>query len=739
MADDSSYHGFPAKNVPEKEKNERWHKDFILAIMHETITGGWASLTSWNINNNYNTYQSMDTGKELDFIQTAEDGQELPAIWIDYNSIRSKIKVMMGELIRKGFRVEVESINSDAKTKKMEIKNQMLARMTTSRLHKLMMEQVGLPLDEVMDFEASGFIPNSQEELETFMSSKYKDNTEIIMEAALKYNIEFYKWKFNRLRAFRDILIAGRCHAVNEIRNGFPQMRILDPRRVVFDPHATDDFLTDATYWGHIRYISYEDAIEQYGLTKTEIDEIGEKIKSSEDYYGWLGATVNRGFETFTPFISSNDSGGGPRIMVFEAEWYDKKQIKYMPSVDPHGNEHVHILEKGSKEYNSKKAKTKYIINIRKGALVGGYIMKEWGEAKNQPRSIDNPATTRFSLVSLLPDYLNFRTVSKVDELTGLQKLKNIVLYKMQLEVNTAGKKGFGYDVAMLPEDLELEDVMYFMKSSGLIPFDSRKEGMPIAGAPIVAYDGSLGTNIQQLLSVAMFVESQMQEVTGINDARQGAAAASALVGVTETNLFQSNMATEQYYELFRQWESRLFEGQANLIKIAWGQHKEKFAPILGDIGMDFLTLDEDVDLNDYGAFVKAEPLIFEDKNALQQITMAALQAQNIDFRDALILLTEDDPKVGIRKFFAIQDRRDKANAEAAKAEALIEQGRLAADQESKNSQIDLQENHKTSRDVKVQGMKDNRETERAKIKAGSQREGLEVGIIKEVMKQENE
>jgi len=733
MADSSSYHGFPKKNLPESQKDEKWHKDFVLSIMHETLSGGWASLTSWSINDNYNKYQSMDSGKDTEFIQSAEDGKELPAIWIDYNSIRSKVKVMIGELIKKGFNIQVESINSEARTKKMEIKNQLLARMTTSRLHNEVMEEAGIPIGELIDFEASGFIPNSEAELETFMKSKYKDNMEIIMEAALRYNVEYYKWKMKRIHAFRDVMIAGRCFGVNEIRNGYPQPRILDPRRVVFDPHATDDFLTDASYWGHIRYISYEDAIEQYGLTETEIEELGERNKTGNDLNGWGGAAVGVGQETFTPFLNM-DGNGGTRIMVFEAEWYDRKEVKYTITEDQYGNEHLHMLEEGTKYSKKDNIKTKYIINVRRGALVGGYIMKEWGEAKNLPRSIDNPAVTRLSLVALLPDYLNFRTVSKVDELGGLQKLKNILMYKIQLEINTAGKKSFFYDVSLLPEGFELEDVMYYLKSSGIGVYDSRKEGLPIAGAPVVNVDGSLGNNIGQYLDVAMFVEKQMEVVTGINEARQGAAAASALVGVTEANLFQSNMTTEQYYELFREWESRMFQAQADLIKVTWAQQRDKFAPIIGDLGIDFLTLDQDVDLTDYAIFAKSMPLILEDKQMLHNLTQMALQAGAIDFSDALTLLTENDSKIGIRKFHAIQDRKAQMMADQQQQQSMVEQGNEAAAQESKLAEIDAKEGHVTAREVRTEGMKTDREVQRAKIKAASGERQLEAGILKQAM-----
>lgn len=739
MAESSAYFSFPQKNIPDKQKNEKWHRDYVLAIMSETMSSGWASLSSYNINNNFNVYQSQDVSEELDFVQQAEDGKELPAIWIDYNSIRSKIKVMIGELIRKGFKIEVEAINEDAMTKKMEIKHQMLARMTVSRLNNDVMQQQGLPIDEAMDFEASGFIPGTMEELETFMRSKYKSNTELVMETALRYNIEVYKWKYKRMAAFRDVMIGGRCHAIHRIRNGYPQIDLLDPRRVVFDPNASDDFLTDAAYFGHIRYVTYEDAIEEYGLTKKEIDDLETKAMEGTNFFGWPGANVGAGFETFNPFISESGQPNGSRILVFEAWWLDKKKIKSKTTVDKYGGEHTHLIEEDSKGANGKNVKDSYSIIVRTATLIGGWLTKDWGEDKNMPRSVDNPSITKLPVTSLLPDYLNFRTVSKVDEISGLQKLKNIILYKIQLEINTAGKKAMFYDIALMPEDFEMEDIMYYLKSSGIAPFDSRKEGIPIQGAPVVNVDGSLGNNIGQFLEMAMYVERQMEVITGINEARQGAASANALVGVTEANLFQSNMATEQYYDQFRDWESRIFQHHADLIKITWAHKREQFAPILGDIGIDFIALDEDVDLDDYAVFVKSQPMLLEDKSMLHNMVNVALQSQQITLSDALILLTEDDAKVGIRKFLAIQERKDAQAAQAQQQEFMMQEAAAAEAREGRMAEIDNKEGHITRRELTSQSMKDNRELERAKIKSGSDKERLEADILKTVIKEQNE
>src|SRR5690606_31844152 len=126
------------------------------------------------------------------------------------------------------------------------------------------------------------------------------------------------------------------------------------------------------------------------------------------------------------------------------------------------------------------------------------------------------------------------------------------------------------------------------------------------------------------------------------------------------------------------------------LVKIAWA-NKEVFAPIIGDIGVDFLSNDIDVDLQDYSIFIEYIPSILRDQQSLQGLVMAAMQSQQISLIDAMKILREKDIVMAINKFEKSIMRREKQQQAQAMAQqqqeqqfqAQQQQAQLAAQQEA--------------------------------------------------------
>ena len=81
---------FPNITVPEKEKDEDYHKKFVQAITNRGAADGFASRFSI-ANECVNFYLGLQSGDEFDFLQKAEDGEVLPAQWINYNKINVKM------------------------------------------------------------------------------------------------------------------------------------------------------------------------------------------------------------------------------------------------------------------------------------------------------------------------------------------------------------------------------------------------------------------------------------------------------------------------------------------------------------------------------------------------------------------------------------------------------------------------------------------------------------------------
>jgi hypothetical protein len=120
-------------------------------------------------------------------------------------------------------------------------------------------------------------------------------------------------------------------------------------------------------------------------------------------------------------------------------------------------------------------------------------------------------------------------------------------------------------------------------------------------------------------------------------------------VGVTNSALLQSNLVTATYFKGFERFCNRVMNHQARLIKICWAG-KEVFAPIIGDVGIDFLKDNIDISLDEFDVVVQTLPPLVQDRQKLEQIVMAAIQSGSLELVDALDIMLEPDTRAAVRK-----------------------------------------------------------------------------------------
>jgi hypothetical protein len=597
--------------------------------------------------NAYEFYNGTDVGEEFKYLQTAEDGDALPARWINFNKIKVKIDVLLGELTSKGYEIDVSATNKAAVSRKLKRKNEMLVDVRMREVFETFEEAYGMPIR--MDRN----LPDNEHDVEAYFNYSYKEKSEIIMRSALKYVAKKMNWDYERLAMFRDLLICGRVVAKSEIKRGLPYVRRIDPRNFVFDRYATDDYLTDATFMGEVHYYGIGDAAEKYGLTRKQIEDVyrnykasrGRNLQPQRDYTGYFRDADGISF--------FKEERGELRVLVFEAVWEDFKTMKKKYSTDKYGDLHIKSIKDGETGKDIKSAN--YRI-WRHGVLVGGELLQEYGEVKNMTRSVDDPYDTPSPYFGMIPNYINGRGVSKVMQMMGIQKLIDMTMYNMQLAMARAGTKVLLYDISQLPDQYSFETMIKYMKSVGIAPIDSAKDGMPSNFNQFREIDMTLSDSVRQYLEIVGHLDDQLNQVTGVSSARQGQQQyATTAVGVHQQSMIQSHMATQTLFDEFAKLSTMIFTHQAGLIKYAWADN-ERFAPIIGETGIDFLAEDIDLDLDDYGAFIEIVPPMIDDITMFHELVVASLQAGAMGepgraFLNAIKILREKDIDVAIEKY----------------------------------------------------------------------------------------
>lgn len=665
---------FPKLTVPLSEKDEGWHKKFVQAITNRAISDGFASRYSV-ANDCVNYYLGLQGSESFDYMMKAEDGETLPAEWMNLDKIRPKIDLLIGELAAKGYEIDVKALNKEAKVRKLQEKKRLLVEMRLAPVAQELEAQHGLPLQQ------EGFVPQDQEELDDYITDDYREDSEIIMKYALKYISKRQHWDEQRRKMFGHLLIMGGAFCETDIIDGIPTSTGLDPRFMIWDPNCTDDFLSDATYFGHISYASLTDVIDRYQLTKEEID------ASYSSYREYMSQYTNRaiGLQDYGLLDKNSNlrffktDGGDMRVLVLRAWWVDYKDIAHEESEDSHGNVHV---KKTNPERTNEKVKKNKIQIWRKGTLIAGKFMKDYGEVKNQVRNLDSLAYTEPPIKGLVPMYYNGAAVSLVHRLKGLQDMKNQTVYRLKLLMAQAGSKGIQYDISQLPEGWDIHTALKYMRTTGIQFIDSMKDGVPSAFNQFKTYDLTISQGVNQYLEIIAWCDREMDSISGINEARQGSVPnASVAVGVQQSALVQSNLSTEMYFRMFRDFCSRILNYQAKLVKIAWAG-KEKFAAIIGDTGINFLETDIDLDLNDYAVFADEIPPMVNDSQRFEALVTMAVQSQALSFDQAMELILEKDIWAALRKFKRDVRKKEKQAQEQQQAMMQQEQQQMQAQQQ---------------------------------------------------------
>lgn len=682
----------PRMAVPDSKKDEQYHKDWLYSILNNSMAGGFFPTLYQAMDISYRYYNgTVDTGQGYEFLQGTTDGKSYPAVWLNYNNIKNKVDLLVGELSQRGFEIGCKTVNSDAQTRKMKYENMLLAE---RQIKKLFDRGTLMQVEEA----PIGFSPEAEmddDDLKLFLRSKYKEKYEIAMERILRYDVERLRYKnMSRKTMFMDMLIAGRCVAKEDVQGGVPLFRRIDPRYVIVDPFCNDDLFSDARYVAEYRYMGLSEAAERYGLTLKQLQEAQDQPVSS---FVWYGMNWN-GLDFLNPFLTEN---GQLRVLVVYAEWKDIKSVKYKKGVDKYGEDHWKKIKDDKDAKLSAKEKemgytlvSKHVECVRRATLIGGTFLKEWGEMPNQPRQVDMPEYSKFSYTVLAPNYVNYTNTSMVQTIEALQQFKDLTMYTIQQRMSVAMGKGLMYDLRYKPEGFELEDVVYYLKANGFAFYDSGREDLPVGGNPFTSIDATLSQDVNLYLMISQYIDQQMNQATGINDSRQGFTKASQLVGVTQQAMVQSSLITEPNFNSFMEFEKVMLQRHADTVKTTWKYVKDKYAAVMGDVFSNMLEEEnENFYLQDYGLFIEVEPQMVQNRNMLVQMVMTAVQGGQVDLGKALILLTEPDTKVAIAKFLSILDKEQQMEAQQQMQQMKMQQdAALAKEAAIADREVGLQE-----------------------------------------------
>ena len=584
---------FPKQNIPEKDKNEEWHRDDVVAILlyHRDYSPFIDSRKKDH--ENFLIASGEFDPKQFEYV-TDMYGLTSPARFVNYPVIMPKLDLLAGELISQPLQFSVNVINRNAVRKKNEEKITMAAEVLLRPIRREIEQVIGMPIP---DEEVGQEVPP---DIERYKKLKFRNAIEEMVHVGLRFCIERWGLKQVFKRGFYDLSITGKEFYRTYIKDGDPYVERIDPRSMIYDLDTDKESIKDSKYAGVDNWYTVNEVIDQYGneLTKKQVDDL-EKLQNAgiNGMSNTVGLLDNYTFE----------EGSNLKVRVVEMQWKSIRMLKHKVSENPYDKENPHY-KKVKDTYKAKKGERvieRPITEVRQATLIGHDILLDWGVKPNQIRYEENYANTELDFHGIIRNGFNGSTLSVVDSLKNVQILINIVMYNIELAMSRSGGKSVVYDVSQKPKNIPLEDIFYHAKNTGLILINNKAEGMQTNSFnQFQQVDFTLSQSVAQMINLKQMLEDTADKLTGISASRAGVQKSGDLVGVTERNVMQSTLITAPLFDLHYKLVGDVFQSMAGLMKSAWGK-EGRMANIFGDTGLQTFKIDKSIALAEYGIFVE--------------------------------------------------------------------------------------------------------------------------------------
>ena len=663
---------FPSQLLPDSKKDKKWCEHMLDAIVNHTdhVSSPENRYRLKDIRN-YDIYNGEFNREDYKYL-TEQYGYNYPARLVNYPIVQPKIDLLLGEDLHRPLDTKVVTVNQEAINRKEDHK-------VTMVMNKLMEEVKEEMKNLGMDVKTEGQEIPVPDDIDTFMRYNYRESIEEAVQDGLEFLTNRYKIKNKFKEGFRDLLITGKeCYRV-EIKDGDPQVRRVDPRSLSYDLSSETDDLGESNWITEERWLCPSDIIDEFGESLDDeqirlIESMSKQNKSDikSEYRNWY----------------MNGEAGELRVKVVHAEWRSLRKIQYKISPNKHDDDKPFRKMVSDKYRKRKGEKVRKVVvdDIWQATKIGGSIMVNCQRVPNQIRSLDDPSAANLSYVGCVRNHTTGSSVSMVDLLKNVQMLYNITMYHIELCMARSGGKAVVYDVAQMPANLgmNMQDIMYHIKNDGIIPINSKDEGLQAQTFnQFQQIDFTLSNSVQQLINLKGMLEDMAGQVSGVTRQREGQIEQYEQVGNQKRAVVQSATITRSWFWSHDSVKQDVLMRCANLMKVCWSEGK-KTATVFGDGTYKFISILPDVSLNDYGVFLGDGGKDEEMKAAVTQLAQSALQSGQIDMLDVIRIYKSDTMteaehilERGLEAAKELQAQQQQGMQEQAQAEAEAKEREL--------------------------------------------------------------
>ena len=711
MANNNLYNTrLPQQKLPLSKKTKKWQQDCVNYIIGEgNITSGGNNSTRYGeLQTYYDLYNSIFD--EADFKRITnpfkvKDG--FPASPQDFNIIRPKVDLLIGEETKRPLNFRVVRTSQEATSEIQEQEKQLLLQYIEATIMSKMgpeeqaQYQQQLQSGEIMPPEA----------IAKYMDKEYKD----IVENTAYHTLVYLREKLNMdnefIKGWKDALIAGQEVYYVGILNAEPYMERVNPMYFAFDRSPDLEYIEDGEWCCRKMrmpitevYDRYFDKLEEKDLTKLDsminavpAQDMGQH-SPVDDFQGIK-------FHYFDNPLY--DADGSRNINVWHVCWKSFKKIYYVTYQDESGQVQVDIVSENYQKVGTEiSIEPGWIVEVWEGYRAGDDFFFGIQPIEYQHVSIDNPNSQKLPYCGAVYSNTNSRSRSLVSILKPLQYMYIVLWYRLELAISRDKGKVILMDVTQIPKSMGItvERWMHYLSSVGVSfinPYEGNEggiQGRPAQFNQFQSMDLTMSNVIAEYIQLMDKIEQLAGTISGITDQRQGAISTSEMVGNVERSVVQSSHITEPLFWVHNQVKRHVMNMLLNTAKGAWEETgKTKLSYIFDNGERAFLDISKKFYYEDMDVFVSDTSKDLENIQKLQQLIQPAMQ-NGASLLEAAEVLTNDNFNILKQKLKDMQTRQEELQqqqqeAQAQQAQQLQEMQNQAKEQELmlQEAQMDLQ------------------------------------------------
>ena len=705
MEDNLYNSAFPRQKLPLSKKGKKWQEDCVNYIIGEgNVTSGGNSTSYYGeLQTYYNLYNSIFDEKDFKSITNpfkVEDG--FPATPHDFNIIRPKVDLLIGEETKRPLNFRVIRTSQEATSEMQEKEKQMILQYIEAAITARMSPEEAQQFQEQL--QSGEIMP--PEQIAKYMDKDYKDIVENTAYHSLTYLREKLDLDNEFIKGWKDGLISGREIYYVGVLNAEPYAERVNPICFSYDKSPDLEFIEDGSWCCRKMRMPITEVYDRYydKLEEKDLDRLEEMIGSTPGRNLGDRSPVDMGIQLRIYDNPIFEGSGKSLVNVWHCCWKSFKKIFYVTTTDEAGQPQINIVDETYQPVgNEVSVEPDWIIEVWEGYRAGSDLYFGIQPIEYQHVSIDNPNSQKLPYCGAIYSNTNSKPRSLVSILKPLQYMYIVLWYRLELAIARDKGKVVNMDITQIPKSMNISPAkwMHYLSSVGVNFINPYEEGWNIPGREggkpaqfnqITALDLTMSNVIAEYIQLMDKIEELAGTISGITQQREGAVSSSEMVGNVERSVVQSSHITEPLFWVHNQCKRRVLNMLLNTAKGAWEETgKQKLQYIFDNGERAFLDITPKFYYEDMDVFVSDTSKDLENIQKLQQLIQPAMQ-NGASLLEAAEILTNDNFNIIKQKLKDMQTRQEQIQQQQQEAEAQQQQQLQQMQNESKQQELMLQE-----------------------------------------------